>query len=64
MNEYDEWVEKHTITVTIPELKDNTKIFLKDILSLDNAIWTFGIIDYYLKDLGLTINPYGFTVSL
>lgn len=64
LNEYDEWVEKHTITVTIPELKDNTKIFLKDILSLDNAIWTFGIIDYYLKDLGLTINPYGFTVSL
>ncbi len=64
LNEDNEWVEKHTITVTIPKLEDSNKIYLKDILSLDNAIWTFGIIDYYLKDLGLTINPYAFTVSL
>ena len=64
LNENDEWVERHTITVTIPELNDNNTIYLKDILSLDNAIWTFGIIDYYLKDLGLNIQPYIFTASL
>lgn len=64
LNENDEWVERHTITVTIPELNENNTIYLKDILSLDNAIWTFGIIDYYLKDLGLNIQPYIFTASL
>ena len=64
LNENDEWVERHTITVTIPELNENNTIYLKDILSLDNSIWTFGIIDYYLKDLGLNIQPYIFTASL
>ena len=64
LNENDKWVERHTIAVTIPELKDDNTIYLKDILSLDNAIWTFGIIDYYLKDLGLNIQPYIFTASL
>lgn len=64
LNENDEWIERHTITVTIPELNDDNTIYLKDILSLDNAIWTFGIIDYYLKDLGLNIQPYIFTASL
>lgn len=64
LNENDEWIERHTITVTIPELNDDNTIYLKDILSLDNAIWTFGILDYYLKDLGLNIQPYIFTASL
>lgn len=64
LNENDKWVERHTIIVSIPELNDDNTIYLKDIVSLDNAIWTFGIIDYYLKDLGLNIEPYIFTASL
>ena len=64
LNENGKWVEKHKIIVNIPELKDGEKIYLKDILSLDNAIWTFAIIDYYLKDLGLNIEPYRFIASL
>lgn len=64
LNENDEWIERYTISVTIPELNDDNTIYLKDIFSLDNAIWTFGIIDYYLKDLGLNIQPYIFTASL
>lgn len=64
LNENDKWIERHTIEVKIPELKDDNIIYLKDILSLDNAIWTFGIIDYYLKDLGLNIQPYIFIASL
>lgn len=64
LNENNNWVERHTITVNIPKLDENNEIYLKDILSLDDAIWTFGIIDYYLKDLGLNIEPYNFTVSL
>ena len=31
------------------------KIYLKDILTLDDALWTFGTIDYYLQFLGLQI---------
>jgi len=64
LNENGKWIERHTISITVPELKDEEGIYLKDILSLNDAIWTFGIIDYYLKDLGLDINPYVFTASL
>ena len=64
LNENNIWVERHTITLTIPELQDGVDIYLKDFLSLDDAIWTFGIMDYYLKDLGLSINPYEFSVSM
>lgn len=64
LNENNEWVEKKTITVTVPELNDKNKIFLNDIITLEDAIWTFGILDYYLKDMGLNINMYKFSVSL
>ena len=64
LNENNKWVEKHTIKVTIPNIETCNKIYLKTILSLNDAIWTFGIIDYYLKDLGLNIEPYAFTISL
>lgn len=64
LNENKKWVERHTIKITIPVLEKDKKVYLKDFLSLDDAIWTFGILDYYLKDLGLNITPYCFTCSL
>lgn len=36
----------------IPQLDDNNIIYLKDIISLNDIVWTFCIIDYYLDYLG------------
>ena len=55
LNEYGKWVPKKTIEIRTPKLGKYNKIYLKDILSLDDAIWTFSIIDYYLQFLGLQI---------
>lgn len=55
LNKNDEWVPSQTINIRTPKLGKNNKIYLKDILSLDEALWTFGAIDYYLQLLGLNI---------
>lgn len=36
----------------IPQLDDNNIIYLKDIISLNDIVWTFCIIDYYPDYLG------------
>lgn len=55
LNEDGKWVPKKTIDIRTPKLGKYNKIYLKDILSLDDALWTFSIIDYYLQFLGLKI---------
>lgn len=55
LNEYGEWVPRKKIDIRTPKLGKYNKIYLKDILSLDDALWTFSIIDYYLQFLGLKI---------
>ncbi len=56
LNENNAWVPKHFITIKTPKLGKYNKIYLKDIMSLDEALWTFGVIDYYLQCLGLKID--------
>ncbi len=55
LNENGQWVEKKVINIRTPKLGKYNKIYLKDILTLDDALWTFGTIDYYLQFLGLQI---------
>ena len=55
LNEDGKWVEKKNIHIKTPKLGKYNKIYLKDIISLDDALWTFGTIDYYLQFLGLQI---------
>lgn len=55
LNEDDKWVEKKKIDIKVPCLGKYNKIYLKDILSIDDAIWTFSTIDYYLQYLDLNI---------
>lgn len=55
LNEDGKWVEKKKIDIKVPCLGKYNKIYLKDILSIDDAIWTFSAIDYYLQYLDLNI---------
>ena len=55
LNENNEWVEKKKIDINVPLLGKYNKIYLKDILSIDDAIWTFSAIDYYLQYLKLNL---------
>lgn len=55
LNEDNKWVEKKKIDIRVPCLGNYNKIYLKDILSIDDAIWTFSAIDYYLQYLDLNI---------
>ena len=51
------WTPKKDIEINIPKLIDGDRIYLSDFLSLDDALWTFTIIDYYLQFLGLNVEP-------
>ena len=53
--EGDEWIEKKKIDIKVPQLGKYNKIYLKDIISLEDVIWTFSAIDYYLQYLDLNI---------
>lgn len=55
LKENDNWVEKKKININVPCLGEYNKIYLKDILSINDVIWTFCVIDYYLQYLGLNI---------
>lgn len=63
LKEEKEWIQKREINIKTPKLGKYNKIYLKDILSLDDALWTFGAIDYYLQLLGLEIET-RFIISL
>ena len=49
--------KKNKINVKVPILGQYSKIYLKDVISLDDAIWTFSAIDYYLQYFDLNIEP-------
>lgn len=51
------WTPKKDIEINIPKLIDGDRLYLSDFLSLDDALWTFTIIDYYLQFLGLNVEP-------
>lgn len=54
---YDEkYKEIKTINIKIDMLKPGTEIMLSNIISLNDAIWMFSIVDYYLDFLGLKLN--------
>ena len=55
LRENDEWKEKKQININVPMLGKYNKIYLKDILSINDAIWTFSVIDYYLQYLDLNL---------
>lgn len=63
LKEEKEWVQKRKINIKTPKIGKSNTIYLKDILSLDDALWTFGSIDYYLQLLGLEIET-RFIISL
>jgi hypothetical protein len=63
LNEGGNWVEKKKIDIKVPKLEEDNKVYLKDIISLDDVIWTFSSIDYYLQYLDLNIMQ-RFMVSL
>ena len=55
LNENNEWIEKKKIDIKVPKLEQYNKIYLKDIISLDDVIWTFSVIDYYLQYFDLNL---------
>lgn len=52
MKRYDNWEKEIEINITIPKIYKYKKVYLKDILTIDEAMWTFCIIDYYLDQIG------------
>lgn len=48
----DTWEIAHRVSITIPELTEHGVLYLKDIISLYDVVWTFCIIDYYLDYVG------------
>lgn len=44
-------------SISIPRLKDKTKVYLKDMLSFNNALWLFALIGYYLEWKNYRIDP-------
>lgn len=63
LNRNGVWEEKKRIRIKVPKLEEDNTIYLKDIISIDDVIWTFSSIDYYLQYLGLSIEQ-RFMVSL
>ena len=55
LKENDKLKEKKQIDINVPILGKYNKIYLKDILSINDAIWTFSVIDYYLQYLDLNL---------
>ena len=52
MNEYGYWEKQIDINLVVPKIYKYKKVYLKDILTIDEAMWTFCIIDYYLDQVG------------
>lgn len=52
-----EYKEIKTISFKIEKIDNGNTIKLCDMLSLNDAIWMFSIVDYYLDYLGLSIFP-------
>lgn len=61
--EGDGFSPTHPIKMKIIPLDDNKPIFLKDMITEDEVIWTFALIDYYLNYMGLGLDYY-FYVSV
>ena len=56
MKHENKWNPEHEVNIEIPNLDDNKKIYLKDIISIKDILWTFAIIDYYLDYIGYTLD--------
>ena len=56
MNRYGKWEKEIEINIKIPKIYKYKKIYLKDILTIDEAMWTFCIIDYYLDQIGYKLD--------
>ena len=53
-----QWKEKHIVNVYIPELPDSERLYIKDVICLEDVIWTFCIIDYYFDYMGYKLDKY------
>lgn len=51
----ENWIVTHTAVMHIPKLKVYKKIYLKDIISFSDVIWTFCIIDYYISFMNFDV---------
>ena len=50
---YGGWKHSQEVDLTVPELKANTKLYLKDFISINDVIWTFCLIDSMLEYLNI-----------
>lgn len=49
------WTKTKTVSFTVPALNEKNTIFLKDFISLEDAMWTFTLIDSLLDYFGLPV---------
>lgn len=49
--------KKRDFKIDIPKLKDDEPIYIKDLISFDDALWLFSLIGYYLEWKNWKIDP-------
>lgn len=55
---YDKWEPSRHVKMNVKKLDDSNPLYLKDVISEDDVIWTFGLIDHYLDFMGFGLDTY------
>lgn len=58
---FDTWEPTHPVTMKVLPLSDDKPVFMKDMISEDDVIWTFGLIDHYLDFMGFGLETFSNT---
>jgi hypothetical protein len=60
-NPFDKWEPTHPVTMKVLPINDDNPVFMKDMISENDVIWTFGLIDHYLDFMGFGLETYSST---
>lgn len=58
---FDKWEPTHPVTMKVLPINDDNPVFMRDMISEDDVIWTFGLIDHYLDFMGFGLETYSST---
>ena len=61
--QFDKWEPAHTVTMKVLPIADEKETYMKDMITENDVIWTFSLIDHYLDYMGFGLETYS-SVSL
>lgn len=56
--QFGKWEPAHTVTMKVLPIDDEKKVYMKNMITEDDVIWTFSLIDYYLDYMGFELKTY------